>query len=57
MAYLSRKAEAGEGYQVDEISQMLEQFKHSNQIAYTTMSDVPLEMFESLPGDENGITC
>ncbi|KAL3757417.1 LOW QUALITY PROTEIN: hypothetical protein ACHAWU_005148 [Discostella pseudostelligera] len=54
MAYLSRKAEAGGGEHLDDISMMLEQFKHSNEIAYTTMSDVPLEMFEPLPpGDEN----
>ncbi|KAL3756458.1 hypothetical protein ACHAWU_009852, partial [Discostella pseudostelligera] len=54
MAYLSRKAEVGGGEHLDDISMMLEQFKHSNEIAYTTMSDVPLEMFEPLPpGDEN----
>ena len=53
MAYLSRKAEAGEGYEIDDISNMLEQFKHSNQIAYTTMSDVPLEMLEPLPVDDS----
>ena len=56
MAYLSRKAEAGGGEQADDISLMLEQFKHSNQIAYTTMSDVPLEMFDPPPADEN-IVC
>ena len=53
VAFLNRKTDNGT-HEGDDISMMLHNFKQSKEIAFTTMSDIPIDMFESLPDkDEN----